>query len=402
MKQKWVLGTLFFCIFLAWFTEVLLSPFYPQFFRKVFGVEDLSYTGYYIFVCRLTVVIASPIWGILAKWFSTKHLLYFGQIGAVIFTALMATAQDEHQFLFYTVVLLVFKSSYLLVYTLLIQLAGEEKQATVAGIYQAISHAAIVTSTLAGAWMMGWEAPLSLFYGVAIADVVQLVLCVYLLRDVETKPQAKTVPQESVWKAWKQETGFIVVIGLVILTFQVANNLIRPYFTEYVIAPEPFQVDLFTSSILFLIPSVMAIAALPYIRIACQRDRLKQIYRLGMVLLVISLFWQGWTNSVIVLGLSRAVYGFFLAVTETILQLKLFSDSREDSLHFNYSLAASFGNTGRLIAPLFASWLVSGYGLMMPFLVAAILCGLNWLFAQFTIFKNRPSSLSFSSVSNQD
>jgi MFS family permease len=90
-------STLFLCIFLGLFTEVLLSPFYPQFFRKVFGVEDLSYTGYYIFICRLTVIAISPLWGLLARWIEVKWLLYCGQAGAAIMTALMATANSAEQ-----------------------------------------------------------------------------------------------------------------------------------------------------------------------------------------------------------------------------------------------------------------------------------------------------------------
>ena len=390
MKQKWLLGTLFFCVFLAWFTEVLLSPFYPQFFRKVFGVEDLSYTGYYIFICRLTVVIASPLWGIIARWISVKYLIYFGQLGSAIMTAMMATATNENQFLWYTVVLLVLKSSYFLVYTLIIQLAGESQRSTVAGTYQAVSHGAIITSTIAGAWMMGWEAPLSLFYGVAIADLIQLALCVYFLRGVETKPHKEPIAQETKLTTGKQQIGFILAIGMAILTFQLANNLIRPYFTEYVIAPEPFNISLLNSSILFLIPSVMAIAALPYIHVACKPHNLKQIYTFGMVLLVASLFLQGWTSSLLFLVFSRLVYGFFLAVTETVLQLKLFNESSENGIHFNYSVAASFANVGRLGAPLAASWLVSNYNLAAPFLAAAIFSIANWLFAKFTIFQNTP------------
>jgi DHA1 family multidrug resistance protein-like MFS transporter len=158
-----VTGTLFLCVFLALFTEVLLSPFYPQFFAKVFGVTDLSYTGFYIFVCRLTIVLCAPIWGGLARRFEVKNLLYIGQAGTAIMTAMMATAQTANQFMLITIFLLLFKSSYLLVYPLIIQLAGQAKRATFVGIYQAIFHGAIVASTVVGAWMINLETPLFCF-----------------------------------------------------------------------------------------------------------------------------------------------------------------------------------------------------------------------------------------------
>jgi MFS family permease len=378
-------------VFLAIFNEVLLSPFYPQFFRKVFEIEDLTYTGYYIFICRLTVVICSPLWGILARRFEVKHLLCIGQVGTAIMTALMGTSTTAHQFLIYTVLLLVCKSSYLLVYPLIIQLAGEAKRATVAGTYQAVFHGAIIAATIVGAWMVDLEAPLYLFYWIAAVDILQLSLCLYCLRDVSTQ---RLDTQEASEPPKKNQVGFIIAIGSAILTFQLANNLVRPYFTEYVIAA-PFSMNLLSSSLLFLIPSATAIVALPYIHHACIPKRLSSIYLVGLCLLTVSLFVQGWTQQVFVLILARIIYGFCLTVTQAALELKLFSNSALNRLHFNYSLATSFANVGNLAAPLIASWLVSSYNLAAPLLVAAIVCIANLLFVRFTIF--RKLSLSFQS-----
>lgn len=389
-RSQIVSSVLFLCVFLAIFNEVLLSPFYPQFFRKVFGIEDLAYTGYYIFICRLTVVVCSPLWGILARRCEVKHLLYIGQLGTAIMTALMGTSTTANQFLIYTVLLLACKSSYLLVYPLIIQLAGEAKRATVAGTYQAVFHGAIIAATIAGAWMVGLEAPLFLFYWIAAADILQLGLCLYCLRGTSTQ---RPVDQEASEPATSEnQTGFILAIGSAILTFQLANNLVRPYFTEYVIAA-PFSVNLLSSSLLFLIPSATAIVALPYIRHACIPKRLSSIYSVGLCLLAISLFIQGWTQQAFVLILARIIYGFCLAVTQAALELKLFANSALNRLHFHYSLATSFANVGNLAAPLIASWLVSSYNLAAPLLVAAIVCMANFLLVRSTVF--RKLSLSF-------
>ncbi|MBD1821600.1 MFS transporter [Cyanobacteria bacterium FACHB-DQ100] len=392
MKQRSqiVSSVLFLCVFLAIFNEVLLSPFYPQFFRKVFEIEDIAYTGYYIFICRLTVVVCSPLWGVLARRFEVKHLLYIGQLGTAIMTAFMGTSTTADQFLIYTVLLLACKSSYLLVYPLIIQLAGEAKRAAVAGTYQAVFHGAIIAATIAGAWMVDLEAPLFLFYWIAAADILQLGLCLYCLRGVSTqRPDIQEASQPS---TSGNQTGFILAIGSAILTFQLANNLVRPYFTEYVIAA-PFSLNLLSSSLLFLIPSVTAVVALPYIRSACIPKRLPSIYLVGLCLLSVSLFVQGWTQQAVVLILARIVYGFCLAVTQAALELKLFSNSAVNRLHFNYSLATSFANVGNLAAPLIASWLVSSYNLAAPLLVAAIVCVANFLLVRFTVF--RKLSLSF-------
>lgn len=377
---------LFLCVFLAVFTEVLLSPFYPQFFRQVFGVEDLSYTGYYIFICRLTVVLCAPLWGLLSRRFAIKRLLAGGQVGAALMTVLLGTSHSIEQFVTFSVMLLLFKSSYLLVYPLIVELAGKGQRSTIAGTYQAVFHGAIIAATVAGAWMVNLEAPLFLFYWIAIADLIQLGLCLMVLRST---PTPSMVPTEVEVNLPVREVGFgfIGAIGLTILTFQLANNLVRPFFTEYVVAPEPFSVSLQASSILFLIPSVMAIAAMPYIRKVAQPERLPMLYSVGLGLLILSLYLQGGTAQLPVLMLSRVVYGFMLAVTQAVLELQLFEHSSQNRLHYHYSLVMAFANVGHLGAPLLASYLVNAYSLAAPLLAAGTLCLLNLVFARLTIFR---------------
>lgn len=394
-RQNIVSFALFLCVFLAVFNEVLLSPFYPQFFRKVFGVEDLAYTGYYIFICRLTVGLCAPIWGILSRNIEVKYLLYIGQAGTAMMTALMGTSNNASQFLIYTIILLLFKSSYLLVYPLIIQLAGEAKRSTVAGVYQAVFHGAIFAATVAGAGMVNFAAPLTLFYLIAVADVFQLIICIYILRDVSTQREDKQNSENA--PVVKNQLGFIVAIGMVILSFQLVNNLVRPYFTEYV-TTNFLNINLLTSSLLFLIPSIMAIAALPYIRKACKPKALSSIYLVGICLLVTSLFFQGWTQNIVVLILARVVYGFCLAVTQAALELQLFNSSASNRLHFNYSLTTSFANVGHLAAPLMASWLVNTYSLSVPFIAAGVIGSVNLIFARLAVF--RKSSLAFSKMAD--
>jgi MFS family permease len=374
---------LFACVFLYIFTETLLSPFYPQFFRKVFGVEDLEYSGYYIFVCRLTVVVCAPLWGLLARRFEVRHLLFVGQAGAVLFTALLATAQTAGQFLALSVVLLAFKSSYLLVYSLIVQVVGRGRSASAAGNYQAVFHGAIIVSTIAGAWMVRMQDPLNLFYWIALADLIQLGLCAYALRTVTTRtPLSPTVVAD---RAVGDHFGFVLVLGLVIFTFHLANNTVRPYFTEY--AEGDFGLGLVAAGIVFLIPSVMVIAAMPFIKRVALPERLPRLYVLGLCALAGGLLLQGLSWSLAVLLAGRVLYGFFLAVAQAVLEVRLFAASSEGRLHFNYGVATAFQNLGLLTAPLLASSLVGPYGLAAPLLAAAVICAVNLIFARLTVFR---------------
>jgi DHA1 family multidrug resistance protein-like MFS transporter len=383
-SSKFVPSALYICVFLYVFTEVLLSPFYPQFFQKVFGIDDLSYTGFYIFVCRFTVVLFAPLWGLLSRYVEVRHLLFFGQAATALFTALLATSDTANQFMMFSVLLLMFKSSYLLVYPLLVQINGQHKSASVAGSYHAVFHLAIIVSTVAGAWMIHLKAPLDVFYWVAIADLIQLGLCWAALRGTVFR-QDTSAPNET--KGVRDQIGFLLMLGMVILTFHLANNVVRPFFTKY--TESDFGLSLVESSLIFLIPSLMFIIAMPFIKSWSKPERLTQLLVVGLTVLAISLYLQGWAESLLLLIIGRLLYGFFLAVTQAALEIRLFNNSSSNRLHFNYSLAVSFQNIGLLMAPLLASTLVSLYSLAAPLVVAAVLCVVTLVFARLTVFQPR-------------
>lgn len=137
------------------------------------------------------MVLFTPIWGFLAKRFEARKLLSVGQLGAAVMTAMMALTQNVYQFTFITVLLLIFKSSYFLLYPLIIELGGEHRRSTLTGVYQAVFHGAIVSSTVVGAWVLNLQHPLHLFYGVALGDVLQFALCFMLLKNIPKLNQQK-------------------------------------------------------------------------------------------------------------------------------------------------------------------------------------------------------------------
>ncbi|MFC0468999.1 MFS transporter [Halalkalibacter kiskunsagensis] len=375
---------LFFLIFYFVYTDVALSPFYPQFFDKVFGITDLGYTAFYIFIARLTVVIAVPIWGLISKYFEVKHLLYVGQWMSAVMLVGMAAAQDVQQFLSFTVLLLIGKSSFFLIYPLLIELNGEGKRSRVVGTYHILFHGAIILGTLSGAWIIKLEDPLLLFYGLAVIEVVIWLICCVTFKKLLSRK--KTVPTKYVVQSEKKQFRFLVTIGLVIFAFHTANNMIRPYFATYTITD--FQLSFVESSILFMIPSVMAIIAYPTIRKICSPERLSFVFAFALGVLAISLMLQGMTSSLLVLCIGRVFYGFFLAIAQSALELYLFNNST-NQLHVNYTIASSFQNGGLLVAPLLASTSVSSYNLATPFVFAGVICLLTLITARLLIFNNR-------------
>ncbi|AFY40277.1 major facilitator superfamily MFS_1 [[Leptolyngbya] sp. PCC 7376] len=369
------ISVLFVCTFTYIFSEVLLAPFYPVFFEKVFGVEDLTYTGFYIFICRMTVVVTAPFWGFFSNKLNIKTLLYCGQICSALVCVFMTFTQNVTQFTIATVILLLFRSSFVILYPLIIQLGGEQRRETIAGTYQAVFHSGIVISSIAGIWIIQLENPLNAFFVVALLDILQFALCWFFLEDLPKKEviandsKSETKTTDILQSNW----ALIPAIGVIGLLFQFIHNLVRPYFVSYVTEADYFGTTLTTGGILFAIPSVMAIAALPFIRSYAKPHRIPMLYTIGSLLLAVTLLVQGSTNSLSLFVFSRVIYGFFLAVTQAALELYLFNNSDPEKIPLNYTLMFAFANVGLVLSPLTASHLVEEYSFASPLIVAAVL-----------------------------
>lgn len=404
------------CGFLFVFTETVLSPFYPQFFQQVFGRTDLALTGNYVATCRLTVLLAAPLWGLLARRIDAIKLLVIGQSIAALLTACLSLASDLTVFFVLTIALLLFKSSYFLFYSALIELQGKAQQAKTVGQVQLVVHLALIASTLASAWVLSFEHPLQLFLLVAVLDVIQVGLCVLVLRQRKTpesgqslepqSPQPKpsfdqtqdlqsglpvpvepqqasapTIAQEprpapSLVQGWPVTT--IMGYGLLVLAFSMATNAVRPYLTAY--SMNVMQLDRLQSAWLYLLPSLMALCAYPLLKSRLlQQSGFIQRYAVLLTLLRLSLLGQALASHISLLFLSRMLFGLSLLLAQAQLELYLFQNAAH-SPHWYFSLASTTQHAGQLLAPLAAALVVGIYGLVAPFWLAAAILLISFIF----------------------
>jgi DHA1 family multidrug resistance protein-like MFS transporter len=379
---------LLMCGFLFVFTETILSPFYPQFFKQVFGVNDLELTGHYVAMCRLTVLVSAPFWGFIARYIDPIKLLVGGQSIAAVITLCLSFSSSLPVFMLLTVLLLLFKSSYFLFYSLLIEMQGKDKQSSTVGQVQLVVHAALIASTLASAWVLSFDHPLQLFVVVAVLDTLLVLLCVVVLfrrRGISIPQKVTAMAQDSI-QAWRLQT--ILGYGLLVLAFSVAINSIRPYLTVY--SMQTLHVSRVEAAFLYLMPSLMAILAFPLIRSAwMQRLNISHGYAALLGLLVSSLVWQAMATDIYALFAARMLFGLSMLLGQALLELYLFSNAAH-SPHWYFGLASSVQHAGQLLAPLCAAVLVGLYGLTAPFWLAAAVLVFSGLWV-FIGLSQRPS-----------
>ena len=391
LAQHKVQLALYACGFMFIFTETLLSPFYPQFFAKVFNLNDAYITGEFMAMCRLVVIFSAPLWGVLARYFDPVKLLIVGQVLAAALTASIAWVQNIQEFYVLTVFLLIFKSSYLLFYTLLIDLNQGKQQdplSKTVGWVQVIMHSAIVSSTLVSAWVIQVDNPLDLFLYAAIIDVVQVLACIYVLMN-RPKSVAKSIVSEAKDKA-PINIGLVLSLVSIIFCFHLAVNAIRPFFTQF----SQLQLNLteFKSAIAYLLPSLMVLVAMPFIRRICTPEQIKKVMLISLSVLTVSSVLQFMAQDYTQLLLARCVLGMSLIMAMAAIDIFIFKVSDKRNLHFNYSLSIAVQNIALFIAPISAAGIVSQSSVEMPFVFSAAvyaLCLIITVFAFINIKKTQ-------------
>jgi MFS family permease len=354
---------LFCCIFLFVCTEVLLSPFYPQFFEKVYGVTDPDKTGFYIMTCRLAVVLFTPIWGWIAnRYQNSSTLLLIGQWGTGLSCFIMAMSPTFGWFAAASFLLLIFKSSYFLLYTLLME-QNSQKKTCVASRYHAVLQGAIIIATLLSGWVIALENPLFIFWVIGSIECSAGLAGYFLLKKAALKKDSSE--KEEVRE--RQALPSLIKFGIVVLTLHIAVNMIRPFFTIY--TESVYNVDAWTSSFLYLIPSLMAVASLPLIQ--KYSNRLGWNGYIGAAFLMIAgLYFQGIETSLTGFIIFRSLFG--IGAAWCLAKLDVFVFQSSENAHKDYSRVSSIQNIGLLLAPVAASSIVTHRSLTDVFIYASL------------------------------
>jgi MFS family permease len=352
------------CVFLFVCTEVLLSPFYPQFFKKVYGITDPDLTGFYIMTCRLVVVVFTPIWGLFAnKRQNTTTLLIIGQWGTGFSCFMMAISQSFEWFVAASVLLLIFKSSYFLLYTILMQ---ENRKTTTgaAASYHAVLQGAIVIATILSGWVIQMDHPLKIFWMVGIMECLLGLFSYFMLKNVGKSEVMDAALQESSHRSLLPQ---FIIFGIVVLTLHLAVNMIRPFFTTYTEAV--YNTDTITSGLLYLIPSLMAIVSLPFIRKYSERLGWNG-YIAATIMIIIGLLFQGIETGIAGLIVFRCMFG--IGTAWCLAKMDVFIFRWSQNTHGDYSKISAMQNVGLMLAPVAASSIVNVRTISEVFVYASL------------------------------
>lgn len=353
-------------------SDSMLIPFYPQFFSAAFGVTDPQYVGFYIGACCFTVMLAFPFWAFVARKAPTLKLLVYTQFTAGVLSILCYWSVSLWEFWLVSLLMLVFKGSYLLIYPLVMSLEAKERHGGTIGLLSVIVHFGAIFGAVLGGLVLQLFEPRQVFLVMALGDFIQMLVCFFLIgRD---KPHAQAPPPEQA-QAQDQARGiltrgFVYKLGLIMLIFYFSAFLIRPFFSQYWQSISAFDSEII-SGLVFAIPAVVALLALWLNSRTSTRGSAYDGIASAILLGICGLFLQASQQEIVVL-IGRCLFGWSLFQSTVRLDLLLFELSTPKSYATDFSKIHFFQSLGVLMSSFTAGSLVAAYSLQVPFIAAAL------------------------------
>ena len=237
-------------------TELALSPFYPQVLRKLYGEEDPQTVGLLLWACRAAALAALPLLGLLARRVGLHRMVALGLVACVVLDGALVFAPTAAAFIALSAAAAAAGTALLLAYPALVALDEDGRPGVLA--FVGLLHAATLAATVLGAAITGLPDPRIGLGAFAVIDLVVLLVVLRHLPGARLRPDERP-PRPQAPGRPRPGTG-IAAVAVVAIAFELAANVIRPFFTAYA---EQAGMSLPAAAALFLLPSAAALAALP-------------------------------------------------------------------------------------------------------------------------------------------
>ncbi len=402
--------------------ETALTPFLPQLFQRLYGIQDPGATGLYIWICRVVGLAALPLWGLAARRWPLHKLVLAGLCGSAVLDLLLGLAPSFAAYTVLSTLIVTTNSALLLAYPAFVAQHGDDSEADerarLPGICAlvAVFHLSVVVSTMVGAGVLALPEPRVGISAFAVLDTLLAVLTYRILgrrpdvqadsatdaasdADHHAEQRAGSLgrpgrsggglgtaldaaphgasdavphpategasdaapPPSGRRRTWFTTLAYAALIGV---AFDFSVNVARPFFTEFSDGLGSGPVG---SAILFFLPSVSALAVLPLARRCHDRlgDRLLP-FALAVGAAGMAGTWLAGSPPWLAGG--RLLYGVGLGLAQIAVELRMFHATGTKGPAF--TAVETVRSAGLLAAPLAATAAVS-HDLALPLVAAA-------------------------------
>ncbi|HEY5705191.1 MAG TPA: MFS transporter [Terrimicrobiaceae bacterium] len=353
---------------LSYLADSMLVPFYPQYFKTVYGVDSPLISGAYIAACRIGMLISFQFWSRLTNRFSVMRILCLTQGIAGGISLLCAVAPTVGWFMAFSVLADIFKSSYLLLYPHIIRTAGRDREGSVISYMALIANLGIVLSVLIGGTLLDRVDARMAIVAVAILDWVQMLISLHIRSRESDSALAVAASRE---RNRSNAATTLACLCAMMFMFYFSLVSLRPFYTSFIESQHP-AVSMTSAGIIFIIPNMMAVLLAPWGQRITTNAKIRDVLIWSCSFVGLCTILQSAAGSLLFLVASRVVYGAALFIVEIALDYLLFRWSREKELITNYSYINLSQNAAIILAPLAASYSIYGLSMDGPFVLSTL------------------------------
>ena len=390
---------------LGMMSDTVLIGFYPQFFDMRYGNTDQVHTGMYVAAISIAVMCTLPIWVRVAKRFEPMSLIGFTQCIAGLLCLSAIWAETLTQYWVLTMLMFMFKSSYLLMFPYLMRIVNSDEHSRTIALLSVVVHISGILAAASGGYILQHLGASAALVLMAAGDFGQMAITLWLNRtgkiikinkqeDInaqDIKDTAAIVADDATAPApvatrrgFSHLTKGILTLSLIMFVFDFSAYLIRPFFSEYWIYATAHK-DQTLAGLIFAIPGLAAVVALIVKhRLSATATQRNENLSWNLLLSLVGLYLQSIPSDIaIVIG--RCMYGWGLFQVAVKLEVSLFSISRKEDYAHHFSITNFFQNLGVLISSWCAGYIVSLISHQAVFLIAAGGIVLTWLANKLTL-----------------
>jgi hypothetical protein len=246
--------------------ETALTPYWPGLLRTLFGTQEFAATGGFLTACRAAGLAALPLWALAARRWPVRRLLVVSLLACAVLDLALALAPTLLLFTVFSAGVVAAGSALVLAYPALVQVAGGGRDDRLSPVLVgvAVFHAASLLATVVGAGVVALPQPR---VGLGAFAVVDLVLALLVWRRVPSVP-APARPRDTVRRVRRAVAVPVVLVVALAVLSDTGTSVPRPFFTELVLREGG---SLGAAALLFLLPSLGALLALPTVRLLAAR-----------------------------------------------------------------------------------------------------------------------------------
>ena len=390
---------------LGMMSDTVLIGFYPQFFEMRYGNTDQVHTGMYVAAISIAVMCTLPIWVRVAKRFEPMSLIGFTQCVAGLLCLSAIWAETLTQYWGLTMLMFMFKSSYLLMFPYLMRIVSSDEHGRTIALLSVVVHISGILAAASGGYILQHLGASAALVLMAAGDFGQMGITLWLNRTgriikvnqrqapaaQDIKDTARILADDATAAApvvsrrgLSHLTKGILTLSLIMFVFDFSAYLIRPFFSEYWIYATAHQ-DQTLAGLIFAIPGLAAVLALIVKhRLSAKATQRNENLSWNLLLSLVGLYLQS-VPSDIAIVIGRCLYGWGLFQVAVKLEVSLFSISRKEDYAHHFSITNFFQNLGVLISSWCAGYIVSLISHQAVFLIAAVGIALTWLANKLTL-----------------